>query len=84
MKITNPMIKYAHSRSEWAMFAIIVSGFKIALNDVATTHVMINGIVRAKLIESSSQLQSTCDRRTPCCVRTRSLELRRPLRSRVA
>jgi hypothetical protein len=47
MGITNPMIKYADSRSEWVMFAIIVSGFNTALNDVATTHVMINGIVPA-------------------------------------
>jgi hypothetical protein len=47
MRITNQMIKYAHSRSEWAMFAIIVSGFNTALNDVATTHVTIHGIVRA-------------------------------------
>jgi hypothetical protein len=47
MRIINQMIKYAHSRSEWAMFAIIVSGFNTALDDMATTHVMINGIVRA-------------------------------------
>jgi hypothetical protein len=47
MRITNRMIKYTHSRSEWVMFASIVSGFNTALNDVATTHVMMKGIVPA-------------------------------------
>jgi hypothetical protein len=45
MRITNSMIKYAHRRSEWVRFTGIVSGFNTALNDVATIHVMINGIL---------------------------------------
>jgi hypothetical protein len=47
MRITNQMIKYAHSPSECVMLAIIVSGFNTALNDVATIHVVISGIVCA-------------------------------------